>query len=126
MARPGAWAPAAASLPGSPCRVPLPAPRVGPRGQGHSANVREWEEADAIRGRGGQREGDALWTAIPGTGVGVRTADCVPVLIADPGVPGCAAVHVGWRGVAAGIIENTVRRLALGVGPASAGRLLAA
>ena len=104
----------------------VPPSRIGTLRQIHSANVLEWEEADAIRGRGGQREGDALWTAIPGTGVGVRTADCVPVLIADPGVPVCAAVHVGWRGFAAGIIENTVRRLALGFGPASTRRLLAA
>jgi len=103
----------------------IPPSVIGTLKQVHSANVLEWEEADAVRGRGGQREGDALWTAIPGTGVGVRTADCVPVLIADPGVPVCAAVHVGWRGFAAGIIEKTVRRLALRFGPASTRRLVA-
>jgi YfiH family protein len=104
----------------------IPPYRIGTLKQLHSANVLEWKEADAIQGRGGQREGDALWTAIPGTGVGVWTADCVPVLIVDPGVPVCAAVHAGWRGFASGIIEKTVRSLALRFGPASARRFVAA
>lgn len=104
----------------------VPPSRVGTLRQTHSATVREWEEADAVPGGTGRREGDALWTAIPGTGVGVRTADCVPILIAVPGTPACAAVHAGWRGLAAGILGETVRRLRLRFGIAASGGLVAA
>ena len=92
----------------------------------HSATVLEWEETDAVPAGTGRREGDALWTAIPGTGVGVRTADCAPVLIVLPEAPACAAVHAGWRGFAAGIIGETVLRLGERFGHAAIRRLVAA
>ena len=41
---------------------------------------------------------DALITALPGLAVGVRTADCVPVLLYDPGKRVVAAIHSGWKG----------------------------
>jgi YfiH family protein len=46
-------------------------------------------------------EGDGLWTNVPGARIGVRVADCVPVLLAGllPGErPWVAALHAGWRG----------------------------
>jgi hypothetical protein len=46
-------------------------------------------------------EGDGLWTTRPGLRIGVRVADCVPVLLAGllPGQrPWVAALHAGWRG----------------------------
>ena len=104
----------------------VPPSRIGTLRQVHSATVLEWEEADAVPGGEGRREGDALWTAVRGTGVGVRTADCVPVLIADPEVPVCAAVHAGWRGFAAGVIGETVFRMGERFPPASVRRLAAA
>jgi polyphenol oxidase len=57
----------------------------------------------------GELQADALWTLRPKTAVGVRTADCVPVLIEDVRTPRVAAVHAGWRGVAAGIATKVVR-----------------
>jgi len=54
---------------------------------------------------------DALLTGSPGVWLAVRTADCVPVLIVDPGRPAIAAVHAGWRGVAAGAVPAAVARL---------------
>ena len=46
-------------------------------------------------------DADGLWTTTPGVRIGVRVADCVPVLLAGPlpeGTPWVAALHAGWRG----------------------------
>jgi len=63
-------------------------------------------------------EADALVTATRGVTVAVRTADCVPVLLADPMAGVVAAVHAGWRGVAQGVVVAAVARMAeLGAQP---------
>ncbi len=54
------------------------------------------------------READALVTKTPGKLLGILTADCVPVLLADPHNHVVAAVHAGWRGALRGIIQNTL------------------
>jgi YfiH family protein len=54
-------------------------------------------------------EGDALYTEETGLALSVVTADCVPVLIAGP--EGLAAVHAGWRGIAAGVIPATLEKM---------------
>ena len=56
-------------------------------------------------------EGDALITAQPGLLLTIRTADCIPVLIADPVRRAVAAIHAGWRGTAAGIAGKTVKKM---------------
>jgi len=53
-------------------------------------------------------EGDALLTDQPTIAVSVRTADCFPILVADPEHHAVAAVHAGWRGTAAGIVGETI------------------
>lgn len=57
-------------------------------------------------------DGDALITARAGLWVAVRTADCLPVLIADPVTRAAAAVHAGWRGSAREITAKAVRQMA--------------
>jgi len=58
------------------------------------------------------READAALARTPGLVCAVLTADCLPVLLTDAQGRRVAAVHAGWRGLAAGIIEAAV--LALG------------
>ncbi len=67
-----------------------------------------------------RREADALVTRRSGVRIGVRTADCVPVLIEDAELGACAAAHAGWRGLVAGVVEATVAALVeLGARPAA-------
>src|SRR5690606_35246660 len=56
-------------------------------------------------------EGDALASSLAGQLLMVRTADCVPVLLVDPGVRAVAAVHAGWRGVVQEILPRTLERM---------------
>jgi YfiH family protein len=56
-------------------------------------------------------EGDALITDRPGITLSIRTADCLPILIADPTHRAVAAVHAGWRGTALGIVPKTVQAM---------------
>lgn len=63
---------------------------------------------------------DGWWSDEPGQGMLLLTADCVPVAIAraNGATPALAVLHVGWRGLLAGIVENGVA--ALGEGPLAA------
>jgi len=56
-------------------------------------------------------EGDAAITNLSGAAVGIQTADCVPILIADKQGRVVAAVHAGWRGIAARIAYKTVKQI---------------
>ncbi len=51
---------------------------------------------------------DALVTRTPGLAIGILTADCGPVLFADPQARVVAAAHAGWRGAMEGILEATI------------------
>jgi polyphenol oxidase len=53
-------------------------------------------------------EGDALVTATPGLALAILTADCTPILFADPEARVIGAAHAGWRGAAGGIIPRTL------------------
>ena len=62
---------------------------------------------------------DGSWTATPGVVCAVLTADCLPVVIADRHGQRVAAVHVGWRGLAAGVLEAALQPFcAAGIAPA--------
>jgi polyphenol oxidase len=51
---------------------------------------------------------DAMVTATPGLALGILTADCQPVLFADPVAGVIGAAHAGWRGVKDGVLEATL------------------
>lgn len=80
--------------------------------QVHSADV---IEAGGPWQPGASPKADAMVTSQKGLILGVLAADCAPVLLADAKVGVVAAVHAGWRGAFAGVIEATVKKmLALG------------
>ena len=54
---------------------------------------------------------DAVIAAEPGLVCAVQTADCLPVLFADSSGAVVGAAHGGWRGLAAGVLENTLERM---------------
>lgn len=60
---------------------------------------------------GSAGEGDALITRMSSLSVSVRTADCFPILLADPETRAVSAIHAGWRGTAAGIVGSTLARM---------------
>ncbi|MBL9038672.1 MAG: peptidoglycan editing factor PgeF [Archangium sp.] len=66
---------------------------------------------DAIADDVGDATADGLLTARRAVAIGVRTADCLPILLEDRGSGRVAAVHAGWRGVVADIAGKAVQRL---------------
>ena len=82
-------------------------------------------DAIALDARGTpRRQGDALATASPVIALGILTADCAPVLFADPGARVVGAAHAGWRGALDGVLGAAVSAMeALG---AERGRIVAA
>lgn len=77
--------------------------------QFHSAEIRAIENrADA---QSEPTACDALTANLEKVLLGIQTADCLPVLIADERLGAFAAVHAGWRGTLAGIVARTVERM---------------
>lgn len=78
-----------------------------------TANVRQIHSYRVIfaDGPGVLGEGDALITDRIGFVLSIRTADCVPILIADPAHHAVAAVHAGWRGTAAEILTKSLAEM---------------
>jgi YfiH family protein len=59
-------------------------------------------------GAAGRPVADAVVTATPGIVLGIVTADCGPILLADAQAGVVGAAHAGWRGAVDGVLENTV------------------
>ena len=77
--------------------------------QVHGLEVRVVRDAEDTQSE--REHCDALTTRAPGVLLGVKTADCVPVLLADARRGACAAVHAGWRGTLAGIAGRALERM---------------
>jgi YfiH family protein len=63
----------------------------------------------------GEPEADAAWASRAGVACAVMIADCLPLLVVDEARRAVAAIHAGWRGLAAGVIERGLE--AMGEGP---------
>lgn len=89
--------------------------------QVHSADV---IIVDAMEARETLPKADGLVTRTRGLAIGILTADCCPVLFADPEAKVVGAAHAGWKGAIGGVIEATIKAMeSLG---AERGRILAA
>jgi purine-nucleoside/S-methyl-5'-thioadenosine phosphorylase / adenosine deaminase len=88
--------------------------------QFHSDAILHFESAPNEPARG-----DASLTQSAGLLLAVQTADCVPILLADPKNRAVAAVHAGWRGTLARIVEKAIGQMQMQFG-SEAANLLAA
>jgi YfiH family protein len=101
-------------------RLGVAADRLVTAHQVHGATVAEvsapWEREDAPRA-------DGMVTQCPGLALGVLTADCAPILLADGEAGIIGAAHAGWKGARAGVAEAVVAAMVrLGGAP---GRIVA-
>ena len=65
----------------------------------------------AVNNAGIAGPGDALITGEKDLAVSIRTADCLPILLADARSGAVAAIHAGWRGTAASIVMETIKAM---------------
>jgi polyphenol oxidase len=91
--------------------------RLGDR-PGHAARLHQVHGASVVvrraaeRWRGNERpDADIIASDDPGLVLAIQTADCVPLLLADPRTGAAAAAHAGWRGLAAGVPMAAVEAL---------------
>ncbi|HHG89065.1 MAG TPA: peptidoglycan editing factor PgeF [Devosia sp.] len=99
----------------------LPPPKLATLSQVHSTRVITVSRDFDFSSR---PEADGMVTKSPGIALGVLSADCTPVLFADPGAGIIGACHAGWRGAVDGIITSTIAAMSiLGAEPA---RIIAA
>jgi YfiH family protein len=93
-------------------RVGIDPERTRMAWQQHGAVVRK-ASPEGILAPGTQHEAcDGWWSDEPGQGMMLVTADCLPVAIArQNGAPALAVLHVGWRGLLEGIVENGIAAL---------------
>jgi len=92
--------------------IGVDAERLYQTSQVHGADVRTIEPGEdrlaVVR-----EHADALIAHDPSTAIGVRTADCVPILLHEKQTNVVAAVHAGWRGVVGGVVQSALAHLAI-------------
>ncbi len=80
----------------------------------HLVTVHQVHSADVARVAApldARPRADALVTATPGLALAILTADCQPVLFADPEAGVIGAAHAGWRGARDGVLEATIEAM---------------
>ena len=81
-------------------------------GAGDLATLYQIHSPDVVTvdkvGDGDRPKADSHVTATPGVVLGVLTADCGPILFADPDARVIGAAHAGWKGAFDGVLENTI------------------
>ena len=85
-------------------------PRLAAAWQVHGADVIRADRG-APADRSQLAKADGLVTTEPGLGLTILTADCLPLLLADPAGTVVGACHAGWRGAARGIVDATVQAM---------------
>ncbi len=75
----------------------------------HGADVRVVKNLDDAND--GNYKMDALVSNIPNVLLGVKTADCVPILIGDSKTKSFGAIHAGWRGTVNSIVEKAIEKM---------------
>ena len=78
---------------------------------GHMVTLRQVHKTDVLLVDVSTENGyqmDAMVTKTPGRLLAIQTADCVPILLADPVNRVIGAVHAGWRSSVAGIVKNAI------------------
>lgn len=93
-------------------RAHLPADPVW-LSQVHGRDIASVPAADADALRATPPQADGAVTRDPGIVLSVRTADCLPVLLADRAGTVVAVAHAGWRGLAAGVLEAAIAAMAV-------------
>jgi len=99
--------------------------------QVHGDTIKTIGSVDDVRNS--EERADALVSDLENVLVGVKTADCVPILIGDVKTRAFAAVHAGWRGIVSSIVSKAVKKLRetfgsnpadliCAIGPAACGR----
>lgn len=86
-------------------RFELPSPPHWLR-QVHGTGVLRFDSGGVAQGA--EPVADASVTSTPGVVLAILTADCLPVVFAAEDGGGIGAAHAGWRGLASGVLENTV------------------
>ncbi|HEX5339766.1 MAG TPA: peptidoglycan editing factor PgeF [Gammaproteobacteria bacterium] len=84
--------------------------------QVHGAQVVQLDSDTHTKSANQAPTGDAAVTGRAGTVCAIMTADCLPVLLCDKAGTVVAAAHGGWRSLAAGVLENTVRAMQVPAG----------
>ena len=83
---------------------------------GHLLSVHQVHSPDAVVASGpwqgaARPRADAIVTRLEGLAISVTTADCGPILLADPAARVIGAVHAGWKGALTGVVESTVEAM---------------
>jgi len=99
--------------------------------QMHGDDIKDIQSREQIEES--EDKADAMTCGLASVLIGVKTADCVPVLIGDPATGAFASIHAGWRGTVQSIVKKTIaqliknygsepEKLICAIGPAASGK----